>query len=541
MKRFFLFLTFTMISNLAISQISKLGTPWSFINKVTDINNIDTYVMTPPDIDMLKADDELMYKFDKKIRIGVIQRVDIDANNYGSFDYLPNGDIIWRIKIYSKDAKALSALFDYYKLPQGVKLYVYNPDKTFVLGAYTSEINNDENIVPIQSVPGEEMILEFNIPSSIDDFSFFNLGEICYIYRDLGIDKASGSCNVNVACSEGANWVNQKNGVVKIRLRAGSYYYLCSGSLVNNTKNDCTPYILTADHCGYESSTNDLNYWIFYFNYEAGTCNGTTPIYYNHTVTGCTLVAHDNYGSTNSGSDFFLVKLKNNVPQNYNPYYNGWSRYTTPISTSGVGIHHPGGDIKKISTYQNTLYSGYSTHWRVSWVATANGHGITEGGSSGSPLFNSSGKIIGTLTSGTTSCDNLNGSDYYGKFSYHWASNGSTNDKKLQPWLDPLNQNPMELNGRDFCVVNIDDYEILKNSVNIYPNPARDYINININNPDIKFFTIYIYDILGNLIFQSDINYNDTYKYDVSYLEKGTYIIKITTDINSISLPFITQ
>ncbi|MDD2594048.1 MAG: T9SS type A sorting domain-containing protein, partial [Bacteroidales bacterium] len=301
-------------------------------------------------------------------------------------------------------------------------------------------------------------------------------------------------------------------------------------------------YILTADHCGYESSTNDLNYWIFYFNYEAGTCNGTTPIYYNHTVTGCTLVAHDNYGSTNSGSDFFLVKLKNNVPQNYNPYYNGWSRYTTPISTSGVGIHHPDGDIKKISTYQNTLlYSVYSTHWRVSWVATANGHGITEGGSSGSPLFNSSGKIIGTLTSGTTSCDNLNGSDYYGKFSYHWASNGSTNDKKLQPWLDPLNQNPMELNGRDFCVVNIDDYEILKNSVNIYPNPARDYINININNPDIKFFTIYIYDILGNLIFQSDINYNDTYKYDVSYLEKGTYIIKITTDINSISLPFITQ
>lgn len=135
----------------------------------------------------------------------------------------------------------------------------------------------------------------------------------------------------------------------------------------------------------------------------------------------------------------------------------------------------------------------------------------------------------------------MNGSDYYGKFSYHWASNGSTNDKKLQPWLDPLNQNPMELNGRDFCVVNIDDYEILKNSVNIYPNPARDYINININNPDIKFFTIYIYDILGNLIFQSDINYNDTYKYDVSYLEKGTYIIKITTDINSISLPFITQ
>ena len=171
MKRFFLFLTFTMISNLAISQISKLGTPWSFINKVTDINNIDTYVMTPPDIDMLKADDELMYKFDKN-KNRVIQRVDIDANNYGSFDYLPNGDIIWRIKIYSKDAKALSALFDYYKLPQGVKLYVYNPDKTFVLGAYTSEINNDENIVPIQSVPGEEMILEFNIPSSIDDFSF---------------------------------------------------------------------------------------------------------------------------------------------------------------------------------------------------------------------------------------------------------------------------------------------------------------------------------------------------------------------------------
>jgi len=541
MKKIYLLFVLISLSCLLFGQISTPDIPWSFTNKTSDIQNIDVYDMTPPNVQKLLQDDEQMIKYDKKLRIGAIQTVNIDAYNFGTFDYLANGDVIWRLKITSKDAKALNALFDYFNLPNGVKLFIYNLDKSIVLGAYTNELNNEDNVLAIQALPGEEMILEFNIPNYITDYSFFHLGEICYIYRDVLFEKSSGACNVNVACSEGDNWTNQKNGVARIYLRAGSNYYLCSGSLVNNTNSDCTPYFLTADHCGYESSTADLNYWIFYFNYEATTCAGTSPQFTSHTVTGCTFVASDNFGSTNSGSDFYLVKLKYNVPASYNPYYNGWSR-STSVSPSGVGIHHPNGDIKKISTYQNTLSSAYSTHWSVNWVATANGHGVTEGGSSGSPLFNNSGKIIGTLTSGASDCNHTNLEDYYGKFSYHWASNGSTSDKQLKPWLDPNNSNPTEINGRGACNTDLNTYNISQTNINLYPNPATDYINIILEDSDINSFILNVYDILGNLIINEKINnYQTVYTINIANYNRGTYILNIITDKDSFSLPFIVQ
>ncbi|HOB26532.1 MAG TPA: T9SS type A sorting domain-containing protein [Bacteroidales bacterium] len=541
MKKIYLLFVLITLSCLLFGQISTPDIPWSFTNKTSDIQNIDVYDMTPPNVQKLLQDDEQMMKYDKKLRIGAIQTVDIDAYNFGTFDYLDNDDVIWRLKITSKDAKALNALFDYFNLPNGVKLFIYNPDKSIVLGAYTSELNNEDNVLAIQALPGDEMILEFNIPNYITDYSFFHLGEICYVYRDVLFEKSSGACNVNVACSEGDNWTNQKNGVAKIQIRAGSYYYLCSGSLVNNTNNDCTPYFLTADHCGYESSTTDLNYWVFYFNYEATTCAGTLPQFTNHTVTGCTLVASDNFGATEIGSDFYLVKLKYNVPASYNPYYNGWSRLTS-ISPSGVGIHHPNGDIKKISTYQNTLSSGYTTHWSVKWVATDNGHGVTEGGSSGSPLFNSNGKIIGTLTGGSSDCSATDQPDYYGKFSYHWASNGSTSDKQLKPWLDPNNSNPIEINGRGICGTDIDSYIISQTNINLYPNPATEYINIILENSDINSFMLNVYDILGNLIINEKINnYQNVYTLNIANYNRGTYILNIITDKDSFSLPFIIQ
>ena len=138
-----------------------------------------------------------------------------------------------------------------------------------------------------------------------------------------------------------------------------------------------------------------------------------------------------------------MLRFLENIPPKYNPYYCGWDA-STGNSSSGVCIHHPDGDIKKISTYITPLTSGTwgstpNTHWIVRWAATANGHGVTEGGSSGSPLFDDEGLIIGTLTGGESSCQNPTGPDMYGKISYSWASNGSSAEQQLKPWLDPGN------------------------------------------------------------------------------------------------------
>ncbi|HLP19255.1 MAG TPA: T9SS type A sorting domain-containing protein, partial [Chitinophagales bacterium] len=133
-------------------------------------------------------------------------------------------------------------------------------------------------------------------------------------------------------------------------------------------------------------------------------------------------------------------------------YYAGWNSNGT-ASSSGFSIHHPDGDIKKISTYTQAITSTewgntvQDTHWNVKWAATTNGHGVTEPGSSGGPLFNNQGFIIGTLTGGNSFCTSPNSPDQFGKLSYHWVSNGSANNRRLKPWLDPDNTGTISLDG----------------------------------------------------------------------------------------------
>lgn len=159
------------------------------------------------------------------------------------------------------------------------------------------------------------------------------------------------------------------------------------------------------------------------------------------------------------GSDFELLLLNNStIPPYYNVFFNGWGGYNYLVPTTGVGIHHPKGDIKKISHYSgisNGTYNGdwvgaTNAHFVVDWDATTNGHGVTEQGSSGSPLIDAFGRVIGTLSGGGSSCSNLNGYDYYGRLGYHWQSNGTNNYQRLQPWLDPTNTYSF-LNGINNC------------------------------------------------------------------------------------------
>ena len=75
----------------------------------------------------------------------------------------------------------------------------------------------------------------------------------------------TGNCEVNVNCPEGIDWQDQKRGVVRIHLKRDGNTYYCSGSLVNNTKTDNIPYILTANHCGFNSTDQELQQWVFLF------------------------------------------------------------------------------------------------------------------------------------------------------------------------------------------------------------------------------------------------------------------------------------
>lgn len=378
---------------------------------------------------------------------------EIDIENTGAWTEVQGGKI-WSVAINAPDAKAISLYMDKFWIPSGGKLYVYNSDKSQIAGPFTSKDNHESGVYAVQLISGDQITIEYFQSQEEQAIPNLRINEFAYAYRNMGGLWGYGdseNCQVNANCSEGDDWQNQKSSACRIQIGGG----VCSGALINNTAGDCKALVLSADHCfsGGNISANQLNQVIFYFNYESSACNNSMPNY--DAITGCELLANSGGEGDNGDSDFFLVEM--NSEPDFDPYFSGWDRSNTPAS-SGVSIHHPSGDIKKISTFTQSLTSGgglgfgndNTTHWRVFWSETANGHGVTEGGSSGSPIYNQNGLIVGDLTGGSSYCTATNQSDIYGKLWHGWDQMGNTNATRLKPWLDPANSGVTVLNG-SYC------------------------------------------------------------------------------------------
>jgi len=450
---------FSFITSPTYSQLSKDGVPPGFIDKSSD-HLLKHFRVDPPDIEKLLKEDEKAGKHGVAERVGVLLPVSITPSEYGEWKSIGNRKMQWRIRISAEGAHHLALYFSYFELPAGAELFAYNAGRTQLIGAFTSVNNHVSRLFATELLAGESIILELITPHHLAGNKQFTISEILYAYREHGYGLkefgSSGQCNVNVNCSEGDDWQDEKRGVVKINSRVGASVYRCSGSLINNTRYDFLPYILTADHCARSGSTysteQDFNQWVFYFNYEADNCENPLEEPSAQSLVGAALKANVGGGLAYMGSDFCLVLLNDSIPPEVIPYFNGWSRANI-ASPSGVGIHHPSGDIKKISTYTTSLVSTNwdastpNMYWQVRWSETPSGHGVTEPGSSGSPLFNNEGYIVGQLTGGFASCTNLTAPDKYGKFSVSWESIGLTPDRQLRPWLDPDNIGVLNLPG----------------------------------------------------------------------------------------------
>ncbi|MFO7880243.1 MAG: PKD domain-containing protein [Bacteroidales bacterium] len=472
---------FTILMGFAVNlfaQKSQGGTPPSFeegrsINAV-DNYSVDELTIYPPDVEALRLEDKNRGKNGLPPRIGINVPVNAGLNTAGSWTTRPDGSKVWILKISSDGALAMNLIFDDFYLAPGTKMFMYNESKKQVLGAFTHKNNNEHGRFTTTKIQGETVYIEYYEPAKVVDNSRFSIQDAGYFYNaskqivrlnDTYGDEqaqektvgASDDCEVNINCSPvGDDWQDEKRGVAKISFLAGGSWYMCTGSLVNNTAYDETPYFLTAFHCGAaDASDTELLSWEFLFNYESPDCTDPATEPATDDIIGATRIAE---GNINGGSDFFLLQLESTPDGTYSPYYNGWDN-TGNTSPTGVGIHHPAGDIKKISTYGTIAPSGSNnisgdvmaanSSWSVTWEENDNGWGVTEGGSSGSPLFRDNGLVIGTLTGGSSFCTDQTASDVYGRFEYHWTSNGTTDAEQLQPWLDPANSGATTLDGYD--------------------------------------------------------------------------------------------
>ncbi|MCX7697082.1 MAG: T9SS type A sorting domain-containing protein [Bacteroidales bacterium] len=516
------------------------GTPPSFTWNLS-ITEVPCMFLPKPDLQTIAKEDEEMQIRGRGYRNGVFVDAFINPITTGIWSYLPDGSKIWRIKVSIPDAKALGIYFSNYKLLPGMVFYAYTPDKSFVIGGFT-EINNnyDYPVMATQEIPGDEVIIELFVPEGIAHHEYaFEIDKLAYFYRSTPFENSTkvGTCYINVACSEGDNWQNQVRGVAKVTMVLSDGTYLCSGTLINNTNQDCKKYFLMADHCSVSGSgvpvtSAQLLQWTFRFNYQATTCTGTAsgP---SQVLTGAYYRASDTYGEDNSGSDFFLCELKENLSTTINPYFNGWSISTSPAS-SGVCIHHPAGVIKKISTYTTPLTTYGNTHWKVYWATTTNGHSVTEGGSSGSPLFNQNKLVVGTLTGGLSACTDgeagpgtgPNQPDIYGRMDKHFTGIGTSNDKRLKPWLDPTNSNVSTLSGRNLCTTSFNDFLSVLQKINIFPNPASTVLHIDMSSFEMTDINVTISDYTGKVVwnqFYSTISGKLTIPIDE--LRAGIYFI----------------
>ena len=435
-----------------------------------DLNkNVPTQSLSIPNMEQLRAEDILRDKNGELYRIGVPIFTHITTENNGLWTTQPNGDRIWELKIKAAGAEALSFIFSTFKL-YGSSVFTV----TDLNGVYRHKPVSKEDMLEdfqqhLALCFGDELILRLLEPKGTQASEIL-MDRVMYDYRSTGnpmIQKIneSDACEINVNCSPvGDAWQDEKRGVARILITDATGQGWCSGSLVNNTAQDCKPLFLTALHCGITTSAANSNLWKFYFRYEAPSCTnpstaGTLDDYF---ITGCVRKANSNDNGGDTGSDFLLLQLGTAANEaatittlktaNFNAYWNGWDANNS-AAAGGAGIHHPAGDIKKISTFTATptsqTYGGAAanTHWRFSWSANSNGHGVTEGGSSGSPVFKSNGRIFGTLTGGSSFCNQLTAPDYYGKVSYHWTSNSTNTNYQLKTFLDPGNTGALVLDG----------------------------------------------------------------------------------------------
>lgn len=518
MRKIIVLLLF-ICSQLSFGQEVRAGKPWSLQANI-ERNNV---------VEIAKPEQELINYYQSfPNSASILINYPISFTNLAQTSILPNGDKILKLTIYSKDAHALNLYYNNFHLPEKGKLFIYNNQE--VKGAYTALNNSASNLFVTEELTGNAITLEYNQPFG-SPTPTIEINQIGYFFRETNGTDASQACEVNVNCSEGNNWQDEKKGVVRLLIKDGSSTWWCSGSLVNNTDTDCKPYILSAEHCIEGTSSADNLQSIVYFNHESTTCEGSSSTG-TQSLTGFTLKAK---GPFSGGSDFALVELSNEVPENYNPYFNGWD-ITNGSYSSGVSIHHPSADIKKISTYNSalttiTLNGGLAAAYHgVVWSATSNGHGITEEGSSGSPIFNSEGLIIGTLTGGNSFCNKTSETDYYGKLFYHWDKNGESDNQKLSTWLDPSATGIQQLKGT---------YRPCTNSIvtpnfqsfKLYPNPADNLINIEFSSYESIQPVVRLTDLLGQEVMRMDLTNNTSFNLviNTNSLAAGNYILAIST------------
>ncbi len=413
------------------------------------------------DRDKLSAQDQRDARMPRPFRYAVAHAVKSVAvspmsTSGGDWTTLADGRLVWRLPIRADAAASIDIGFSRWRLPQGAELWFSDAKRSVVHGPFSDADNPRQGGLSLPMVPGSEAILELVIPAGKRDRVDLELAYVSHGYRSINSAEAlkSGTCNVDTICPQGDLWREQIRSVGRYTFSSDGGSFLCTGQLVNRSSGDRDPLFLTANHC--LSTPSEAATVVVYWKYESPTCRAVdssvngTPVPLSTaaaTQSGASLLA------TYAPSDMTLLRLSQAPPAAADAYWSGWDRRNI-APASAVAIHHPAGHEKRISfendalaisDYEPTPGGNATTHLKVfDWDL-----GTTEGGSSGSAIWNADRRIVGTLHGGFAACGN-NDADYYGRLFTSWAGGGAP-ASRLSDHLDPAALGAETLNGIGTC------------------------------------------------------------------------------------------
>lgn len=384
-----------------------------------------------------------------------------------------NGTEVYRLDITLEGTPVgIGLYYDDFYIPKGGRLFIYTPGGRQLLGAYTEATHPRHGAFATEPLAGNRLILDYERPQGVEMPSI-QISSVAYLYIPVmqaaqgqdGLEKYQGNednsdpslssfCQINANCPEGDDYQDQKASSVAMLMPMGGGVGMCSGNLINNVEGDLKPYIISAAHCAsltdkYDLGPYALDQWIFGFHYEKPRCSSGDRA----TQTLCSMVGASlkSFIPIVGASDGLLLELKGMIPPEYRVYYSGWDA-TQKVWQKGAGLHHPAGDALKVSVFDGGVsiatwnekrqgQGGKNAHFQFKFTK-----GNTEGGSSGSPLYNDRGNQIGTLSGGVPGICPKDG--MYGRMYYHFDQYKEKGDTwYMAKWLDPKGTGRREVNG----------------------------------------------------------------------------------------------
>jgi len=368
----------------------------------------------------------------KKRKVGIGRSVPspyCDAIDPGLFHWtgLPEGGRVAVFSVKSPEAAALRVEIKVIHMPKGTELRFYNPTNPeevygpYLIDQIRGQMVDDSFWSPV--IEGDSIAIEIFLPKGLDcdDFSIA-IPQISHLWssvlnscgeKRLSEIGASGYCNIDIACTDWDGSYAERS-VAKMVFTEGLYTYACTGTVLNDLDPTTQiPYFMTSRHCiSTQAAASSLS---TYWNFQKSSYYGPNPSTVTQLTGGAKLL------STGSSTDYTLLRLYQNLPSGTG--LAGWTTAPVDYGSEVVGIHHPRGDLKKISfgTAQGfryctsgdqfTCYPGNGGYIAIGWYS-----GVTESGSSGSALFDDQGHVIGTLRGGASSCQEPCLLDTYGRF-----------------------------------------------------------------------------------------------------------------------------